>query len=254
MALFFGLQSLQAYADLRLVRRALPRRRLLRPHRRTAARGDHRREHPAVVRRSRRGWSRGRRTRALLMCAGDGLLPDRLPRPGPRPARGRPGLGRASSASALTHLPADPDADRAARPHRRAGTAALSGFTQSTGYLIAAIGPFGVGVLHDAHRRLDRPAASRCWRSTSPSCSSASRSSRPAYVEDELAEREPRVAGSSPGPSRWLRWKAAKARASKPGELAGVRCSSQAATGRWSLAGAAWLARAPLDRPCRPTE
>ncbi len=29
MALFFGLQSMQAYADLRLVRRALPRRRLL---------------------------------------------------------------------------------------------------------------------------------------------------------------------------------------------------------------------------------
>jgi MFS transporter, CP family, cyanate transporter len=34
---------------------------------------------------------------------------------------------------------------------RTAGaTAALSGWTQSTGYLIAAIGPFGVGVLHDA--------------------------------------------------------------------------------------------------------
>ena len=30
------------------------------------------------------------------------------------------------------------------------GTAALSSFTQSTGYLLAAIGPFGVGVLHDA--------------------------------------------------------------------------------------------------------
>ena len=34
---------------------------------------------------------------------------------------------------------------------RTAGaTAALSGWTQSTGYLMAAIGPFGVGVLHDA--------------------------------------------------------------------------------------------------------
>ena len=30
------------------------------------------------------------------------------------------------------------------------GTAALSSFTQSTGYLLAAIGPFGVGVLHEA--------------------------------------------------------------------------------------------------------
>ncbi len=30
-----------------------------------------------------------------------------------------------------------------------AGTAALSGFTQSLGYLVAALGPFGVGLLHD---------------------------------------------------------------------------------------------------------
>ena len=29
------------------------------------------------------------------------------------------------------------------------GTAALSGFTQSVGYLIAAIGPFGMGLLYD---------------------------------------------------------------------------------------------------------
>ena len=31
------------------------------------------------------------------------------------------------------------------RAHTSAGTAALSGFTQSTGYLIAGIGPFAVG-------------------------------------------------------------------------------------------------------------
>ena len=36
------------------------------------------------------------------------------------------------------------------------GTAALSGFTQSVGYLIAAIGPFGMGFLHE------RPGAGRC--------------------------------------------------------------------------------------------
>ena len=36
---------------------------------------------------------------------------------------------------------------RAATPE---GTAALSSFTQSTGYLLAALGPFGVGVLHEA--------------------------------------------------------------------------------------------------------
>jgi CP family cyanate transporter-like MFS transporter len=36
------------------------------------------------------------------------------------------------------------------RTHTPEGTAALSGFCQSTGYLIAAIGPFVVGSLHDA--------------------------------------------------------------------------------------------------------
>lgn len=35
------------------------------------------------------------------------------------------------------------------RSNTVAGTAALSGFVQTIGYLIAAIGPFGVGVLHD---------------------------------------------------------------------------------------------------------
>jgi CP family cyanate transporter-like MFS transporter len=35
---------------------------------------------------------------------------------------------------------------RAATPE---GTAALSSFTQATGYLLAALGPFGVGVLHE---------------------------------------------------------------------------------------------------------
>ncbi|MCA1984128.1 CynX/NimT family MFS transporter [Nocardioides nematodiphilus] len=36
------------------------------------------------------------------------------------------------------------------RARSSAGTAALSGFTQSVGYLLAVVGPFGVGVLHDA--------------------------------------------------------------------------------------------------------
>ena len=30
------------------------------------------------------------------------------------------------------------------------GTAALSGFTQSVGYLLSAVGPFSIGLLHDA--------------------------------------------------------------------------------------------------------
>lgn len=36
------------------------------------------------------------------------------------------------------------------RAHTSAGTAALSGFAQSVGYLIAVVGPFGVGLVHDA--------------------------------------------------------------------------------------------------------
>lgn len=36
------------------------------------------------------------------------------------------------------------------RTRTPAGTAALSGFVQSVGYLIAAVGPFGVGLLRDA--------------------------------------------------------------------------------------------------------
>ena len=35
------------------------------------------------------------------------------------------------------------------RARTPAGTAALSGFAQSTGYLIAGTGPFGIGLLHD---------------------------------------------------------------------------------------------------------
>ena len=35
------------------------------------------------------------------------------------------------------------------RARTSAGTAALSGFTQGVGYLVAAVGPFGIGALHD---------------------------------------------------------------------------------------------------------
>ena len=37
------------------------------------------------------------------------------------------------------------------------GTAALSGFTQSVGYLFSAIGPFGIGVIYEATGGLGRP-------------------------------------------------------------------------------------------------
>ena len=48
------------------------------------------------------------------------------------------------------HVPAGADPHRAAVTHAAPGTAALSGFTQSAGYLMSALGPFGVGALYDA--------------------------------------------------------------------------------------------------------
>ncbi len=74
------------------------------------------------------------------------------------------------------------------------GTAALSGFTQSTGYLIAAIGPFGVGVLYDQTGGWTVPllvllalCVPQLWLGLAVA--------RPAYVEDELTQRS----ADSPG-------------------------------------------------------
>ena len=74
------------------------------------------------------------------------------------------------------------------------GTAALSGFTQSTGYLIAAIGPFGIGVLHDQSGGWTVPllillalCVPQLWLGLAVS--------RPAYIEDELPHRS----ADSPG-------------------------------------------------------
>ncbi len=81
------------------------------------------------------------------------------------------------------------------RARTPAGTAALSGFTQSTGYLIAAIGPFGVGVLHDLTGDWTVPLLAllalcvpQLWLGLTVA--------RPAYVEDELG---PQRSIDSPG-------------------------------------------------------
>ncbi len=75
------------------------------------------------------------------------------------------------------------------RSRTPAGTAALSGFTQSAGYLVAAAGPFTIGAAPRRDRRVDRPAdrpdgarSCRWWRS---GCTSPGRS----YLEDQLPER-----------------------------------------------------------------
>jgi CP family cyanate transporter-like MFS transporter len=81
------------------------------------------------------------------------------------------------------------------------GTAALSGFTQSMGYLLAAIGPFGVGTLHDLTGGWTAPlvlltalAVPQIWLGLYVA--------RPAYIEDQLPARGSRtisdVAGAKP--------------------------------------------------------
>lgn len=71
------------------------------------------------------------------------------------------------------------------RARTSSGTAALSGFTQSAGYLLAAVGPFTVGALYDATGGWTWPL----WFLvvlTVPQLAVGAYVARPAYVEDQL--------------------------------------------------------------------
>jgi MFS transporter, CP family, cyanate transporter len=65
------------------------------------------------------------------------------------------------------------------------GTAALSGFTQSLGYLIAAIGPFVIGTVYDAtgHWTVPLWLLLALWL---PLLAVGAYAGRPAYLEDQL--------------------------------------------------------------------
>ncbi|WP_241153893.1 MFS transporter [Nocardioides pantholopis] len=65
------------------------------------------------------------------------------------------------------------------------GTAALSGFTQATGYLIAGVGPFGIGLLHDVTHGWTAPLVVLIVLIV-PQLLLGDYLSRPAYVEDQL--------------------------------------------------------------------
>jgi len=65
------------------------------------------------------------------------------------------------------------------------GTAALSGFTQSVGYLIAAIGPFGIGVLYDATGGWTVPLVALC-AVVLGQIGAGLMVARPSYIEDQL--------------------------------------------------------------------
>lgn len=76
------------------------------------------------------------------------------------------------------------------RARTPSGTAALSGFTQSAGYLIAAVGPFGVGAVHDATGSWTVPLLGLLALAV-PQYVLGLLASRPAYLEDELDRAGP---------------------------------------------------------------
>lgn len=71
------------------------------------------------------------------------------------------------------------------RARTPAGTAALSAFTQSAGYLIAVVGPFGVGALHAATGGWTVPVVVLLALCV-PQYLVGLVAARPAYVEDQL--------------------------------------------------------------------
>ena len=74
------------------------------------------------------------------------------------------------------------------RARTPAGTAALSGFTQSVGYLLAALGPFLVGTIYDATGSWTAPL----WLLLAlvlPLMAVGAYVGRPAYLEDQLRDR-----------------------------------------------------------------
>ena len=74
------------------------------------------------------------------------------------------------------------------RARSSAGTAALSGFTQSVGYLIAAIGPFGMGVLYDLTGGWTVPLVALTVLLV-PQLITGLMAARPSYIEDAVEAR-----------------------------------------------------------------
>lgn len=72
------------------------------------------------------------------------------------------------------------------RAHTAAGTAALSSFTQASGYLLAALGPFGIGWLHDATGGWTWPLIALLILAL-PLFAIVSYLGRPAYIEEQVS-------------------------------------------------------------------
>lgn len=73
------------------------------------------------------------------------------------------------------------------------GTATLSSVTQSVGYLIAALGPFSIGLLHDATDGWTWPLLLLTGLCV-PQLLLGIYASRPAYIEDQVRTRPPAAA------------------------------------------------------------
>jgi CP family cyanate transporter-like MFS transporter len=71
------------------------------------------------------------------------------------------------------------------RAHTSEGTAALSGFAQSVGYLVAAVGPFGMGLLHDLTGGWTVPLVALTVMVV-PQLVAGVLVSRPMYLEDQV--------------------------------------------------------------------
>lgn len=78
----------------------------------------------------------------------------------------------------------------ALRARTSEGTAALSGFTQSVGYLIAAVGPLGIGVLYDATGGWTVPLSVMCVLVLGQ-VAAGLLVARPSYIEDHLPATQP---------------------------------------------------------------
>ncbi|MDQ4084295.1 MAG: MFS transporter [Actinomycetota bacterium] len=76
------------------------------------------------------------------------------------------------------------------RAHSQDGTAVLSGFVQSTGYVVAALGPLGTGLLFDLTGGWTVPLTCLAVL-TVPLVLFGLTFARPRYVEDELPDRQP---------------------------------------------------------------
>ncbi len=81
-------------------------------------------------------------------------------------------------------LPAGADLDRLAEPNPE-GTAALSAFSQSIGYILAGLGPLLVGVLHGATGGWGAPFA-LMFADLGVLAGAGWYIGKPRYVEDDL--------------------------------------------------------------------